>query len=52
MEDGYLCPILFRSYAVYASRCLLTDLQPARDNVFCYSIGKTLEDAYVVQGMQ
>ena len=52
MEDGYLCPILFRSYAVYASRGLLTDLQPARDNVFCYSIGKTLEDAYVVQGMQ
>jgi len=52
MEDGYLCPILFRSYAVYAARGLLTDLQPARDNVFCYSIGKTLEDAYVVQGMQ
>ena len=51
MEDGYLCPILFRSYAVYASRGLLTDLQPARDNVFCYSIGKTLEDIYVVQGM-
>ena len=51
MEDGYLCPILFRSYAVYASRGLLTDLQPARDNVFCYSIGKTLEEAYIVQGM-
>lgn len=51
MEDGYLCPILFRSYAVYASRGLLTDLQPSRDNVFCYSIGKTLEDIYIVQGM-
>lgn len=51
MEDGYLCPILFRSYAVYASRGLLTDLQPARDNIFCYSIGKTLEDAYIVQGL-
>lgn len=51
MEDGYLCPILFRSYAVYASRGLLTDLQPARDNIFCYSIGRTLEDAYIVQGI-
>ena len=51
MEDAYLCPILFRSYAVYASRGLLTDLEPARDNVFCYSIGKTLEDVYIVQGL-
>ena len=51
MDDGYLCPILFRSYAVYASRGLLTDLEPARDNVFCYSIGKTLEDVYIVQGL-
>lgn len=50
MDDAYLCPIVFRSYAVYASRGLLTDLQPARDNIFCYSIGRTLTDAYVVQG--
>lgn len=49
MEDGYLCPVLFRSYAVYAGRGLVTDLQPARDNLFCYSIGKTLEDAFVIQ---
>ena len=51
MEDAYICPILFRSYAVYASRGLLTDLAPARDHVFCYSIGKTLEDVYIVQGL-
>lgn len=50
MEDGYLCPVVFRSYAVYATRGILDDLQPARDNVFCYSIGKRLTDAYVVQG--
>lgn len=49
MEDGYLCPILFRCYAVYASRGLLTDLTPARDNLFCYSIGRTLTDVYVVR---
>lgn len=48
MEDGYLCPILFRSYAVYASRGLLTNLKPARDNIFCYSIGRTQTDAYIV----
>lgn len=50
MDDAYLCPIVFRSYAIYASRGLVTDLKPARDNVFCYSIGRTLTDAYVVQG--
>ena len=50
MSDGYLCPILFRSYAVYAARGLLTDLQPARDNLFCYSIGKTLTDAFTAKG--
>ena len=49
MEDGYLCPVVFRSYAVYATRGLLTELKPARDNIFCYSIGRTLTDAYVVQ---
>ena len=45
MEEGYLCPVLFRSYAVYAARGLMTKLKPARDNLFCYSIGRTLEDA-------
>ena len=47
MEDGRLCPILFRSYAVYAIRGLLTGLTPARDSVFYYSPGKTLEDALI-----
>lgn len=48
MDDGYLCPILFRSYAVFASRGLLTDLKPARDNLFCYSIGRDQTDAYIL----
>ncbi len=47
MEEGLICPILFRSYAVYATRGLLTDLTPARDNVFYYSIGRTMEDAFI-----
>ena len=47
MEEAYLCPVVFHSYAVYATRGLLTELQPARDNVFSYSIGKSMETAYV-----
>lgn len=45
MDDGRLCPILFRSYAVYATRGLLTGLTPARDSVFYYSLGKSMEKA-------
>lgn len=49
MDDGRLCPILFRSYAVYATRGLLTGLTPARDNVFYYSLGKTMENALIAE---
>ena len=45
MDDGRLCPILFRSYAVYATRGLLTGLTPARDSVFYYSLGRSMENA-------
>ncbi len=44
MEDAHLCPILFRSYAVYAKRGLISGLEPSRDNVFYYSTGKTLSE--------
>lgn len=47
MDNGLLCPILFRSYAVYATRGLLTGLSPSRDNVFYYSLGKTMEKARI-----
>ena len=40
MENGYLCPILFRSYAIYGRRGMLSGLNPARDNVFYYSVEK------------
>lgn len=43
MDEGLLCPILFRSYAVYATRGTITTLTPSRDCVFYYSLGKTLE---------
>ena len=38
MDEALLCPILFRGYAVYAARGLMTDLAPARDNLFYYTI--------------
>ncbi len=47
MENGLLCPVLFHNYAVYATRGLVTDLKPARDNVFYYSLGKTLEEVLI-----
>ena len=38
-------PLIFCSYAVYATRGALSDLKPARDNVFYYTVGRTAEDA-------
>ena len=49
MDQGIFCPILFRSYAIYATRGLLSDLEPARDNIFYYSVGKTMEGALLRQ---
>ena len=43
MEQGLLCPVLFCNYAVYTTRGHFTELSPARDNAFFYSIGKTME---------
>ena len=45
MEEGWLCPILFRSYAIYCKRGAFTGLDPARDNLFRYSLGKTMAEA-------
>ncbi len=42
-DDGRIIPVMFGSYNVYAQRGLLPDLQPARDNVFYYTLGKTME---------
>ena len=46
-DDGRICPVLLRSYAVYTTRGLLPDLAPARDNIFYYSLGRTMEDALI-----
>jgi len=41
-EDGRIIPVMYGYYTVYAQRGLIPDLAPARDNVFYYSLGKTL----------
>lgn len=45
MDQGLLCPVLVRSYAIYTARGAVSELIPARDNLFYYSTGKTLADA-------
>lgn len=47
MEDGLLCPILFQSFGVFATRGKASFLTPARDNIFYYSTGKTMADALI-----
>ena len=47
LEEGQLCPILFRSYAIFTQRGSFPELEPARDNVFFYHLGKTDEEARV-----
>ena len=49
MDEGLLCPVLTGSYAVYATRGLLTGLTPARDNIFYSSTGRTMEQALFEQ---
>ncbi len=49
MDDGRLCPILVRSDAVYGRRGTFPGLSPARDNIFYYSLGKTMADAKITQ---
>jgi len=49
MENGNLIPLVFRGYAVYATRGVVTELTPARDNLFYYDTGRTLEDAFTTE---
>ena len=47
MDNGLLCPVLTGSYAIYATRGLLTQLTPARDNIFYYTLGKSMTQAQI-----
>lgn len=42
-ENGSVIAVLFGNYAVYSHRGQLTNLSPSRDNVFYYSLGKTMD---------
>ena len=48
LRNGQLIPVLFRSYAVYADRGIGSGMEPSRDNVFYYSMGKSMEEARLV----
>lgn len=45
MDSGQLCPVLFRTYAVFASRGTMTGLLPGLDNVFHTANSRQLADA-------
>ena len=51
-EDGRIIPIAFYGYTVYATRGLMTDLEPARDNILSYSLGKTMESIRIPTEME
>ena len=42
--DGRITSIAFLNYAVYADRGLMSNMLPARDNIFYYDLGKSLVD--------
>jgi hypothetical protein len=46
-DDAKIIPIAFLGYSIYATRGLMTDLMPARDNVFAYSLGKTMQQIQI-----
>ena len=45
MESGQLCPLLFRTYAVFATRGTVSGLLPGLDSVFHTSNSRQLADA-------
>lgn len=44
LESGVITPVLVRSYAIFTQRGTFTELYPARDTIFYYDLGKSLED--------
>ena len=46
MENGWLCPLLFQSYAVYSARGAVSALTPSRDHLFFYTTGRTMADVF------
>lgn len=51
-DDGRIIPVMFGYYNVYVQRGLMPDLAPSRDNVFYYSLGKTMEAAQIQENYE
>jgi len=51
-DDAKIVPVLFGTYSIYAERGELLDLSPSRDNVFFYTLGKTMESAKVAPSQE
>lgn len=49
LRESQMVPILFRTYAIYARRGLAESLQPSRDNVFFYTLEKSLDQIMTVE---
>lgn len=49
VDSGAICPVLFKAYAVYATRGIITNMIPAVDNVFHTSHGRPITDAILVE---
>lgn len=47
MDDGAICPVLFKNYAVYMSRDAVDYIAPAIDNALHVPSGRTLADANI-----
>lgn len=45
LRKGQLVPLLFRTHSVYAERGLVQGLEPARDHIFYYTLGRDLSEA-------
>ena len=48
LRNSQLIPVLFRTYAVYTDRGLSGDMEPSRDNVCYYSMGRSIADVRTV----
>lgn len=46
-DDAKVVPVMFGCYEVYAERGQFLDLAPSRDNVFFYTLDKTMESARI-----
>ena len=46
-DDGRIIPVLFGQHAVYAERGAFSNLNPARDNAFFYTMGTTMNEIQI-----